>query len=80
MKIKVSFQGKEWEAESVDVNQGSERWNEYLLEDGSTLKIKTIVTEVARLSGQYDNDGNPVYVVKSGNVVVASSPEPLKRK
>ena len=79
-KTKVNFQGKDFEAELIDVNQAKELWNEYLLDDGSVLKLKVIVTEVAKLVDVQDKDGNPVYVVKSGNVLVVNSPESLKRK
>ena len=40
--------------------------------------MKVIVTKLVRIEGQYDNDGNPVYIVKSGNMVVASAPEHLR--
>ncbi|MDI9609868.1 MAG: hypothetical protein QXU31_08405 [Archaeoglobaceae archaeon] len=44
-------------------------WNEYELEDGSRIKIKTIVTKVLRLDGFYDAYGNPVYIIQSQMVV-----------
>lgn len=80
VKTKVNYQGREWDAERVDVNQATEYWNQYLLEDGSVLRLKTIVTEVVKLPDQYDLEGNPVYVTKSGNIVVVSAPESLKKR
>lgn len=80
MSIKVNFQGRDFDAERVEVSQATERWNEYLLEDRSTLKLKPVVTEVKRLIGQYDNEGNPIYIVTASNVVAASSPESLRKK
>ena len=77
---KIDFQGGEHEAEYVEVNQSTELWNQYLLEDGSLLKLKTIVTDVVRIVGAYDGEDNPVYVVKSRNLVSVASPEHLKRK
>lgn len=44
-------------------------WNEYELEDGSRIRIKTIVTKVLRLDGFYDAHGNPVYIIQSQMVV-----------
>lgn len=57
-----------------------EHWNEYLCDDGSVVKLKTVVTEVLRLEGEYDSEGNPVYVVKSANVVTVSAPDNLRKK
>jgi hypothetical protein len=50
-----------------------------LLDDRSTLKFKTVVTEVYRVEGQYDAEGNPVYFVKSVNVLSVNAPEELKK-
>jgi len=78
--VKIEFNGKMYEAESIEINQANESWNQYLLDDGSVLKLKTVVTNIVRLEGVYDNEGNPVYVVKSGNVITATPPEHLRKK
>ena len=57
-----------------------EHWNEYLLDDGSLLRMKSVVTEVARLDGQYDAEGNLIYVVNSTNVTHVSAAEDLKKR
>lgn len=59
---------------------GGEHWNEYLVEDGSVLRVKLVATEVIRLDGQYDQEGNPIYILNSTNVLAVSSPEDLKRE
>jgi len=79
-KTKLLFQGKEHEAEFIDVNQTNEYWNQYLLEDGTVLKLKPVATDVVRLVGAYDDEGNPIYVIKSKNIVSLSVPENLKRQ
>lgn len=79
-RTKIMFQGKECDAESVDVNQTSEYWNQYLLDDGTVVKFKTVVTDVVKLIGEYDGEGNPVYVIKSKNIVSVSAPDSLKKK
>lgn len=56
-----------------------EYWNEYLLDDGTILKLKPVATEAFRVEGQYDNEGNPVYVLKSQNVLIVSPPDHLRR-
>ena len=72
--------GKSIEGTVVEVTQSIERFSEINLEDGSTLRMKPVVTEVIRLDGQWDKDDNPAYVVKSTNVlVVVDSPPNLKK-
>jgi len=80
-KKKVSLpNGQEVEGTVMPFQVGGENFNEYVVEDGTILKIKLVVTEVLRIDGAYDADGNPVYLVASSNVMSASSPEPLRRK
>ena len=45
-----------------------EEWNEYLLDDGTRLRVKLVVTKILR-TNQIDPEGNPVYVITSQNVV-----------
>lgn len=68
------------EGEIIPFRGDVEHWNEYLLDDGTVVRMKPIVTEIARLDGQYDPEGNPAYMVFSTNVTHVSSPEELKRK
>ena len=72
--------GKSLEGTVVEVTQSIERFSEINLDDGSILRMKPVVTEVVRIDGQWDNDGNPAYVVKSTNVlVVVESPQELRK-
>ncbi len=59
---------------------GGEHWNEYLVEDGSVLRVKLVATEVVRVDDYYDEEGNPIYVLNSTNVLTVSAPDYLKRK
>ncbi len=72
--------GGEMEAVPVNINQANEQWNTYLLEDGSVLKVKLVVTKIARVSNQYDVEGNPVYFFHSTNVTSVEAPGNLKGK
>lgn len=67
------------EAELVPVNQSNENWNEYILQDGSVVRLKAVATEIWRFLDEYDQEGNPVYFVKSGNMVTVIAPENLRR-
>lgn len=80
-KIKIRLpDGREVEATPVNINQASEYWNQYLLEDGSVIKVKLVATKIIRIDNEYDAEGNPVYFVQSTNVISVNSPENLKRK
>jgi hypothetical protein len=57
-----------------------EHWNEYLLDDGSIIKLKPVATEVFRIDGQFDQEGNPVYFLRSKNILVVSAPDDLKKQ
>jgi len=55
-------------------------WNEYSLEDGTTLKVKLVLRGVKRLN-RHEPDGTPVYVINSMNVVRAVNvPPEIKAK
>lgn len=77
---KVKWQGEEVEGLEVRFKSVREDWNEYDLEDGSTIRVKLVVSDVIRLNDKYDQEDNPIYVVKSGNMVIVKSPDHLKKK
>jgi hypothetical protein len=68
------------EVELAGVKQSDEHTNTYVLQDGTLVSLRAVVTEVWRVLGQYDPEGNPLYIVKSGNVVTVTAPEALRRK
>ncbi len=78
-KVTINFGGKQVEASPVEVNQSSERWNDYILEDGTLLKMKLVLKKVLRVDSEYDAEGNPVYVMQSTNVTSVSASKNLKR-
>lgn len=79
-KVKIKLGDEVLEGTRIATTSSSENWNEYLLEDSSVLKMKLVVTEIVRVDGRYDSDNNPMYVVRSSNVMAVSSPDNLKRK
>ena len=79
-KVTLNMGGKQVQATPIEVNQSSEKWNEYLLEDGTVLKMKLVLKKVFRVDGEFDEEGNPVYVMQSTNVTSISAPGELKKK
>jgi hypothetical protein len=49
----------------VEVVDAKERWSEYRLADGTTMRIKSVVIAVFRENGQQTENGEPVYNMKS---------------
>lgn len=72
--------GSDVEVTELSFQNAREHWNEYLLDDGTILKLKPVATEVFRLDGKYDQEGNPLYLLRSRNVLVVSAAENLKRQ
>ena len=77
---KINFQGREVDATEIEFQTRKEDWNEYQLMDGSIVRMKLVVSEILRIEGVYDKEGNPVYHIKSTNVAAVKSPDGLKRK
>ena len=77
---KIPYGKGEVDATELDFQTRKEDWNEYQLMDGTAIKMKLVVSDIFKVPDEYDNEGNPVYVVRSRNVLVVRSPDNLKRK
>lgn len=71
--------GRDVEIQPVGFRSTAEHWNEYFLDDGSVVRVKLVATEICKVEGEYDEDGNPAYVLRSTNVLAVSSPESLRK-
>lgn len=68
------------DAIEVGVSESTERWTDITLEDGSVLRLKSVVLGAIRIEGQYDMEGKPVYSLKINQVmVVVSAPDHLRK-
>jgi len=79
MKLKLP-DGREVDVIPVEINQANENWNQYLLEDGSVVKIKLVATKIVRVDNEYDLEGKPIYFIQSTNVLAVDAPDNLRRK
>jgi len=69
------------DAVEVLIDDSSEKWSEYKLKDGTTIRMKQTVLEISRALNEYDPEGNPMYQIKAQPVItVIDIPEGLKRK
>lgn len=78
-RIKLQFQGRDVEGEKVFVESMREDWNEYILTDQTVLRVRIILHDVVRLIGEYTSEGDPIYQVKTTNILSSDVPESLKR-
>ena len=68
------------DAELIEVLEQKEPWSIYELADGTTLKAKTVVAEIWRLENEFDDEGNPAYIVRATPMVNIVAPDELRRK
>lgn len=67
--------GRTVDATEIGYRTLGEHWNEYLLDDGTVVRLKPVVTSVVKTDGVYDDNGDPVYLVNSQNVMSVSTPD-----
>ena len=73
-------EGTPVDATGLSFQNVREHWNEYLLDDGTILKLKPVATEVFRVEGRWDAEGNPVYVLRSRNILVVIAQDHMKQR
>ena len=69
VKVVSQMSQREVEATNVDFDPKGEPWSTYDLSDGTVLKLRTTITGIQRLEGEYDAGGNPVYQVQSATMI-----------
>lgn len=62
----------EVEAVDLDFEAPEEDWRHYELEDGTELKVKTVVNKIYRFENVYNDVGNPIYEISTQNIVRAT--------
>lgn len=80
-KTRVLHNGALVDAMDVPIKDSSEKWSEFILEDGTILRMKLTLVSAARIDGQYNDQGEPVYGMNLAPVIVTIEiPDKLKRK
>ena len=78
-RVKVNFRGRDVDGERLTFKTQAEEWNIYSTEDGTKIKMKTVVSDIVRIK-EYNQEGQPIYLVKSTNIVEPEVPEHLMLK
>lgn len=74
----VIFQGKKVWGQTVSFT-GSEDWNIYKLEDGSCLRVKSVLSDIIRLE-EFKENGEPVYAFTTTQISSTEVPEELMKE
>ncbi len=80
IKLPNPLTGESVDATEIGHRSNGEHWNEHLLDDGTVVRVKLIVTNIYRIDDAYNDKGEPVYMIESSNVVSTSVPEELMKK
>ena len=79
-RIPAPPDGQQREAELIQIADQRENPSVFELADGSVISLRVVVTEIWRVLDYYDESGNPVYVIRSGNMATVTAPETLRRR
>ena len=74
-QVKLRLQGEEVAAMEMKFETVREEWNEYKCADNSTVRMKTVVAKIYRTDQKNAETGDPIYVVRSSNIVDVVGPE-----
>lgn len=78
-KKRFNIGGKEIMGEEIEFeSDGPEKWNTYILADGTKLRLKAVAASIVRLD-EYLPTGDPVYLVNASNVIATDVPDKLKK-
>jgi hypothetical protein len=67
-KTIIDYQGRKVEGQEMSFKAEQEGWNQYRLEDGNTVRVRVVVTDVIKTKEKAPN-GEPLVIVKSALLV-----------
>jgi len=79
-RTQVQFEGKLVPADQLDFETEKEPWSIYKLEDGTVVRLKTILGSVSRLVDRYKPDGEPIYLLGVGGMPMMDVPPELRQQ
>ena len=65
-KTKIRLFSKEVDVTEVNIIERKDHVAEYKLEDGSVIRFAAPAMSVVRIDGEWDAQGDPVYLIASG--------------
>ncbi len=79
-KQKYAYQGREVDGESVEFTTQGEQWTVYNLADGSLMRVKLVMMDVARLDDEFNQNGDPIYMFSAQQVIAVTANPSLRKK
>jgi hypothetical protein len=79
MQVQLGYDPK-GPAEPVDIVSSKDGWSEFTLTDGTVIRAKATILDVKKMVGQYNADGEPVYILQVTMVNQTRVPDNLKQK
>jgi hypothetical protein len=79
-KVQVSYNGRIVPATQLEIEcVEGEKWCQFKFSDGTAVITKVVIEAVSRVDGEYDENGNPVYLFRAANEMKFSYPKKLQR-
>lgn len=75
MKVKMNIGGRLVETEKINFHPIQEPWSVYRLEDGTTVKLRPVVSDVFKLPTPDPVTGLPQLIIKATNITSIEPPE-----
>jgi hypothetical protein len=66
--------------EPVDIVSSKDGWSEFQLADGTVIRSKAVVLDVKKMTGQFNQDGEPIYELQLTMINQTRAPAELKKK
>jgi hypothetical protein len=70
--------GRKVQATEVGIKKATEYWNEYELDDGNIIKIKTILVKMIKADAKNEITGEPIYISNTQNLMTLTMKEEKK--
>lgn len=67
-------------SQPIDILSSKDGWSEYTLADGTVIRTKCALLDVKQMVGQYNAEGEPIYVLQMTMINQAKVPDQLKKK
>jgi hypothetical protein len=78
--VEIPYQGKLEKAEELQATEVKEGWSEYTVEDGSTIRVRSVIGRLVKLRDIYSDSGEPIYLIRSSTVMSGDVPPHLMKK
>jgi hypothetical protein len=66
--------------EQVDIVSSKDGWSEYTLQDETVIRAKAVVLDAKKMVGQFNAQGEPIYVLQLTVINQVKAPAHLKKK